>query len=437
MFAARKTQGMISRMSYMTQSPEGAELNRTYQGDLAFHDWYRFVLSYPPHLVRNYVASFRLNRGSVVLDPFCGTGTTLVESRKLGVASVGIEANPVVQFAASTKLAWDVGPDELLCHARQTLERAREIMLFTAETETLYRFNELQSQIIIRDSISPLPLHRTLVLLEAIDSDRDSPFWKFERLALMKHAVHSFSNLRFGPEVGVRRQKKLDVEVNDVWFAAVESMCDDLRNRSRRAEVSAHVHLADSRNIGELLLPGSIDAVVTSPPYPNEKDYSRTTRLESVLLGYLSERKDLRKHKSAMLVSNTRNAYKGDEDAKYVENNERVQSLAAAIERSRTELGKTSGFEKLYGTVVKLYFGGMAKHFRDLAPALKSGARLAYVVGDQASFFRVHIRTGEILAEIAEMQGYTVERTDLFRTRFSTVSQQYLREEALILRWKH
>ena len=43
-----------------------------------------------------------------------------------------------------------------------------------------------------------------------------------------------------------------------------------------------------------LLAPESIDAVITSPPYPNEKDYTRTVRLESVLLGFLDDRESLR-----------------------------------------------------------------------------------------------------------------------------------------------
>jgi tRNA G10 N-methylase Trm11 len=56
-----------------------AETNRLEPADRAAHDWYRFVLSYPPHLVRDYVDKFGLDKDSCVLDPFCGTGTTVVE----------------------------------------------------------------------------------------------------------------------------------------------------------------------------------------------------------------------------------------------------------------------------------------------------------------------------------------------------------------------
>lgn len=72
--------------------------------DSAVHAWYRFVLSYPPHLVQDYIKKFGINYSHRVLDPFCGTGTTVVECKKLGIESVGIEANPMAWFAASVKL---------------------------------------------------------------------------------------------------------------------------------------------------------------------------------------------------------------------------------------------------------------------------------------------------------------------------------------------
>ena len=61
------------------------EDNKLKLADRAAHQWYRFVLSYPPHIVRDYVAKFGLDSRHRVLDPFCGTGTTAVEcSRHIG-----------------------------------------------------------------------------------------------------------------------------------------------------------------------------------------------------------------------------------------------------------------------------------------------------------------------------------------------------------------
>lgn len=98
-------------------------------------------------------------------------------------------------------------------------------------------------------------------------------------------------------------------------------------------------------------------------------------------------------------------------------------------------MGKTSGFERLYARVTKLYFGGMARHLAELRPLLRPGAQLAYVVGDQMSYLRVMIRTGQLLAGIAQDLGYEVVGIDLFRTRIATVTGEQLREEVVVLRW--
>lgn len=212
-------------------------------------------------------------------------------------------------------------------------------------------------------------------------------------------------------------------------------MVVDLRALQVRRDTPSTVHRGDSRDLTKLLAPKSIDAVITSPPYPNEKDYTRTTRLESVLLGFINNRDELQALKRRLMRSNTRTVYKGDDDDRWVAGNMEVQRLAALIEQRRIEMGKTSGFERLYAKVTKLYFGGMTRHLAELRRMLKPGARLAYVVGDQASFLRVMIRTGQLLADIAQSLGYEVIGIDLFRTRLATATREQLREEVVVLRW--
>ena len=200
-------------------------------------------------------------------------------------------------------------------------------------------------------------------------------------------------------------------------------------------DTPAVVHHADARDILEVLEPQSIDAIITSPPYPNEKDYSRTTRLETVLLGYMRDRADLQRIKKGLVRSNTRGVYKADRDDELVADHPEINRIAEEIEARRIELGKTSGFERLYPRVTKLYFGGMVRHLETLKGALRPGAHLAYVVGDQASYLRIMIRTGQILAELAESIGYECESIDLFRTRLATATREQLREEVVVLRW--
>src|SRR5437899_8051776 len=94
--------------------PNGQEANKLQAEDRPVHEWYRFVLSFPPHLVRNYLERFEVHNKQLVLDPFCGTGTTLVECKKRGIPSVGIEANPMAHLASRVKTDWRPAADTFM-----------------------------------------------------------------------------------------------------------------------------------------------------------------------------------------------------------------------------------------------------------------------------------------------------------------------------------
>jgi DNA modification methylase len=424
---------------------ENGELNKLYPEDRAVHDWYRFVLSFPPHLVRGYLQRFSIGDHHQVLDPFCGTGTVIVECKKLGISSVGVEANALAHFAGEVKVDWRPDPVGLIAHAEAIAKDALSVLAKEGiEDDPLFRGFQREhaplrglppelASLLLADSISPLPLHKALVLLDSLRRHRDERFHRHEWLALAKVLVYSASNLHFGPEVGVG-PPKADAPVVAPWLAAVKVMAGDLRelNSSRTPAV---VHHADARQLTRVVAPQSIDAVITSPPYPNEKDYTRTTRLESVLLGFITSKADLRELKRSLVRSNTRGVYREDDDDLWVAEHPQVQRIADAIERRRVELGKTSGFERLYHRVTRLYFGGMSRHLADLRAVLRPGAQLAYVVGDQASYLRVMIRTGQLLADIAQSLGYELVNIDLFRTRLATATKEQLREEVVVLRW--
>jgi SAM-dependent methyltransferase len=435
-------------VSYAVARLRGAngEANKLYPEDRAAHEWYRFVLSFPPHLVRDYLTRFGVGERGRILDPFCGTGTTLVESKKRGCASVGVEANPMAHFASRVKVDWSPDPDRLLEHARGVAKLASEqlrqdgvedepiFLVSSTEPRGLRTLSPEQAHLLLTDSISPLPLHKTLVLLDCLRQQADDRYWPHEALALAKSLVSSISNLHFGPEVGVGAPKP-NAPVIGPWLAAVGAIAQDLRRLHGHATVPADVHHADARQLLTVLEPHSVDGVITSPPYPNEKDYTRTTRLESVLLGFIQDKVQLQQLKRSLVRSNTRSVYKDDDDDQLVAAHPEIQRIASTIEARRIELGKTSGFERMYPRVTRLYFGGMARHFAELRQALRPGAYLAYVVGDQASYLRVMIRTGQILADLAQALGYELIGIDLFRTRLATATKEQLREEVVVLRW--
>jgi DNA modification methylase len=419
-------------------------VNKLDPQDRAFHDWYRFVLSFPPHLVRDYIQKFELNHKSIVLDPFCGTGTTIVEAKLAGMRTIGLEGNPFPHFASSVKTDWKLNATDLSARACQVAEQTLAILKSQGIDDNLSfgdpKDLELKTlspeaeKLILGNSISPLPLHKTLVLFECLKQFESEPFYRHALLALGNALVFKISNLHFGPEVGVKKSKA-DAPVISSWLLEIEKMATDLSQITEKNFPDSKVYLADARSF-DILEPNSVDAVITSPPYPNEKDYTRTTRLESVLLGFINSKEELRTLKKRLVRSNTRGIYKGDDDDQWIADFPEIQRIADEIEKRRIELGKDSGFERLYPRATKLYFGGMAKHLADLRKVLRPGAQLAYVVGDQASYLRVMIRTGQILGDIAQKLGYELVGIDLFRTRLATATKEQLREEVVVLRWR-
>lgn len=432
------------------QSPPAATAsnsNTESSADRAAHAWFRFVLSFPPHLVRHYLHRFGVGQEHLVLDPFCGTATTLIECRKLGICGVGIEAHPLLQFVSRVKVDWTPDPAGLSSHAALVAQGALRVLAeqglrdapgagsVPPHRDHLRTLPHDAAALLLKDSISPLPLHKVLVLLDQIESQRDERYHQHERLALAHALVSTIGNLRFGPEVGLATVK-MDAAVIAPWLQQVERMAADLCSLPEGLSPPAQVLQGDARRCSALLPPQSIDAVFTSSPYPNEKDYTRTTRLEAVLLGFLSSREELRALKRSLLTSNSRAVYRGEEeDERWASIDPGVIRLAQRIEQRRSALGKTSGFERAYAPATRRYFGGMARHLSDLRSALRPGALLGYVVGEQASYFQVLIPTGQHLSRIAAALGYDVLGRDLFRERRASTTGALLREEVVVLRW--
>lgn len=424
--------------------------NHTQTHDQPFHSWYQFVLGFPPHLVRTYIDKFKIQpRNHIVLDPFCGTGTTNVECKKNDIKSLGLEANPMAYFASLVKTTWDLPLEETSQALDSVTSLAYQSLDFFGLPEELSLFiqtrkvkpikseptlSDGQAKIIPTGFISPTPLRRVLILKTCIDTVENNSIRNLFYLALSNLTVNHAGNVGFGPEVYATKPKK-DTQILDLFYHAVKGMIYDIKSQPYHT-ASSEIVIGDARDVATFFprKKNKINFVITSPPYPNEKDYTRTTRLESVILGFISNKQDLRDLKQHLMRSNSRNIFVDDSDQEFVKNFSSINKIAQEIEEKRIALGKTSGFERLYHKIVKHYFGGIYRHLESMKRLLAPNARLAYVVGDQMSFFRINIPTARILAEIAESLGYKVEGIDLWRKRLATATRLQIDENVLLLR---
>lgn len=426
--------------------------NRIRDQDAPVHRWYQFILAYPPHFVQEYITAFNIQSGMLVYDPFVGTGTTAVECMKQNVDVIGTDANPMSWYAAKVKTTWNVDIAALkddLGYLYQSYklsiryhhiydDMTQLVMPKTSHTPQIsHRVPELtpdQQAVMPVDYISPMPLQKALLLAQLIRDLEDEDRRSFFNLALGQIIAHDISNVRYGPDISLGIIKK-DADVWHTFYRQIMYMISDLTRFQKIAHGTARIWYDDARVMRNLqgVCERKVDAVITSPPYPNEKDYSRMTRMESVILGLVNSKSDLSEVKDVLLHSNSRGIRANDPDEKWVEDVAEVQALAHQIEAKCEALGKTSGFERSYGKVIRQYYGGMAKHLHAILPFLKPHAQLVYLVGDQQGYFQIHNPVAELLGIIATRYGYAVKKIEPWRTRFASGTSQWIDENVLIL----
>lgn len=422
------------------------------------HGWYRFVLAYPDHLVTDMLDRFDANKDSLVLDPFCGTGTTLVECKKAGIDSVGIDANPASVIASQVKTDWSLNPVVLSSLCEDVVAQAKPVseQLMLSDTPLFGTDKDVEAikEEVLRDSpegrylvdsgmvergwIDEVPFLISIALLSAIKQAEAAPkYVRALKVALAACVVESAANVRFGPEIYVSEGSGTH-DVLNVFEDKVEDILTDIGTVSAIGQPGKVLVLeGDSRNCSRLLQDSgiqSIDYVITSPPYPTEKDYTRQTRLELVYLGYVHGRKSLQRVKKQMVRSHSKGIYKADSDGELVAHLPYVREIADELREKVEE--KTYGFAKLYPRIIEEYFGGMYRHFRSLSRILRHGGKAAYVVGEQCTYLSTFTPTGTILTRLAELPevGLKVDDVFVWRVRQGTTgARERLKEEIVIL----
>lgn len=395
------------------------------------HDWYRMVLGYPDHLVASLFDRLDVGEQSQVLDPFCGSGTTLVECMKRGVASVGVDANPAAVHATQAKTTWSLDSDRLLRISNEVRRMAEDSYTrHTFTTEPTYLYLK-QSGMLKRGWICDKPLRKALSLKRAISKHACTNKYKqLLRLCLLSEVVHHASNVKFGPEIYCAKKKR-DVAVFSGFSQRVHSAAEDLALVDSLPVPKTSVLEGDARRTSKVVGKRKFTHAVCSPPYPTEHDYTRNSRLELAFLERVSDVESLRTIKKGMIKSHTKCIYKGDVDGDSSSDFEVVTRL---VKRLRKEVGEAHGFVGLYPDVVAHYFGGMRIHLEDLKRVLTSDARCAYVVGDQSSYRGIKIPTAKILSVILDSLAFRDIEIVRWRGRWSSSRSHEVDENVLLFR---
>jgi len=356
---------------------------------------------------------------------------------KRNIPAVGIEANPACVFSARVKTTWTLNFDNLLECSERVVESYPRFLQSTSayKRDPTYKYLN-ETGMVERGWISPKPLKKSIAVRQAIDElPTTKPYKDALMLALMAEVVNDASNIKFGPQLYCGPQKS-DVDVLTGFAGRVATMVSDLKAVSRIPRSLARILHGDARACARLINHSSpirrFDAIISSPPYPSEHDYTRHTRLELAFLQTINGADGIRAIKQQMIRSHTKGIYKEDRDGELFRKHPLIGPIVREIEKKAEP--KSHGFARLYGRVVLEYFAGMRQHLRSTYRILRSGGQCAYVLGDQASFLQVLIPTAEILATLARCEGYSVGSITKWRGRWSTATSRMVDENILFLR---
>ena len=370
------------------------------------HNWYAYKHGYSRELTMYLVNEFGLFEGSWVLDPFCGSGTTILTCKELGINARGFDILPFSVFLTNVKICdYDAGDLE------------RQLNTFTEIMRETKRFKRVSLPDIplVKKAFRPEVEEKLLELKSAIDSISVPKVRSFFNLGLLNIVEEVSNTSKAGGFLRIiQRDVNYDV-IESLFLNKVKSMIRDLIERGRLekgGEVSVLAEMGDAR---KLPTDRKFDAVITSPPYPNRHDYTRIYALEMVF-DFVSTNEELKKIRYETIRSHVE-AKKKYEAPRYRRPGI-FDSLIEEIRRNGTNNPQVVG-------MIEGYFEDMYLSLSEMSRCLKNRGRIGLVVSN-VRFAGVNIPVDELLAEIGGQVGLSPK--EILVTRYRGNSSQQMRD---------
>lgn len=372
------------------------------------HRWFRYSAGYSAEWAKNTISKFAGDKNIVLLDPFVGSGTSLLAAQESGAEGYGIEAHPFVYRVAQAKMYWTADNGDFDRFVAKIVALAA-----TIKTDiTVYP--DLIRRCFPDDTLTELDTLRRS--WEALN-DR-SPSSELCWLAIT-------SILRISSPVGTsqmeliqpKKSKQRSVKPMDAFIAQVAMVKADIIAFKKRACNSLY-HLAkDDARVCSSVQDDTVDLVITSPPYINNFDYADATRLEMSFWGDVKGWGDLQNHVRKYLVRSCAQHMKPRSDnlEALLENpaiapiGQELREVCLELARERLE----HNGKKNYHLMTAAYFVDLARVWGALRRVCRADSNVCFVVGDSAPY-GVYVPVHDWLGRLAVangFRGYQFEKT--------------------------
>lgn len=376
---------------------------------LPVHRWFRYSAGFSAEWVENVIGERSIDRKLDVLDPFCGSGTTLLAAASKGANATGFESHPFVYRIAKAKTQRDFQLEDYLDRARSVLSTARHATgLLPSSTSELLR------RCYADDSLAQLEAIRGAYQYHRKGDQVDDLIWLTVTSILRECSGVGTAQWQY---LLPNRTKSRVIDP----FVAFER---------KYLNIASDLHGSWSPDCGEMTvvqtdarspsLQGKFDMVVTSPPYPNNYDYADATRLEMSFWGEVSSWGDLHGAVRQYLVRACSQHSAADrlvlEDILDEPGVSPIRDELSVVCRELDAMRHLKAGKKTYHTMVAAYFADLARVWQSLRELVREGGEVAFVIGDSAPY-GVHVPCDKWLAALAVSAGFHSPKFEKLRDR--------------------
>ncbi|MGH8995546.1 MAG: DNA methyltransferase [Acidimicrobiales bacterium] len=364
---------------------------------LPVHRWFRYSAGFSAAWVEKVLRESGDPSRMTVLDPFAGSGTTLLAAQSCGAVSLGWDSHSFVARLANTKLRWQADATLLRSRASGLLRSFRPVPPSVNAAPLLarcYTPEVLADLLGLRDAL----------LASGTDDDVGSLLW-LALVAIVRPVSHvGTAQWQY---VLPNKRKGRTLGVWEAFAAQIDMMATDMEWRQSECPFPATATFLeiDARSTDQVTA-GWATHVICSPPYANNYDYADATRLEQTVLGEVSSWGDLKQFRNKLMRSCSQhmtnyNPHEALSDPLLDPIRDELRTVYNRLDAVRSE----HGGNKAYHSMVCAYFHDLAHVWKNLRIASSPGAVACFVIGDSAPY-GVHVPVERWLGELAVSVGF-------------------------------
>ncbi|MCM1158332.1 MAG: DNA adenine methylase [Bacteroidales bacterium] len=391
---------MYIHTDYMEKYGRIMQFNKNKQEPI--HRWYSFVEGYSKEFIQSIISE--MGRSDLVcLEPFSGSGTTALELQNNNIPCYSFEVNPLMYLIAKAKLenSYDLHKFD---YWYRNIKKRRGNIEVTLNTEytTLYEDKDMEKW--NYNTEVGIAVEKLRTLIDGIKEDIYRDIFKVALAAILLDVSNLYRNGKcLSYKKDWKNKKNSELDVFKKFDDKIMEIRDDIAKSMRQSVQNNKLLLFNEdcrQGIEKKVKDGTIDLVITSPPYLNSRDYTDTYMLELKTLGFTKTKEEIRQLRERTFRSHVQIKWNDSSSI----NNRLLKDTLKELEQASSNIEK---WNDSIIDMVRLYFVDMQNVFRVLFKKLKSKGRVYFNVSNSA-YFNVLINTLEICASIAEQEGFKV-----------------------------